>query len=152
MRGGALIAARRLRNFCPKERRRGEKQSSGLFFGGDSRLSARSVLLPSAEVSTGHPHPSPGVPHNLTPFVHIAKRHILFLHATRDAFRRPPFLCFLPFFGALMRACRGGKPPHLNFGKICGKIPAENIAKSQISDLQKGVPDAGRVTRSIYVG
>ena len=52
LRGGALIAARRLRNFCPKERRRGEKQSSGLFFGGE---------------------PSPGVPHSLTPSVHIAK-------------------------------------------------------------------------------
>ena len=46
------------------------KDYPSVTFGDRSRLSARSVLLPAAKVSTGHPHPlTSGALLNLTKYV-----------------------------------------------------------------------------------
>ncbi len=104
MRGSALIAARRLRNFCPKRAQEGRKTvqwtvfrwgfspvgsvGASAFGRGVHRTPAFSPagsVGAFASLTQRSPPatrtPRRGVPHNLIPFVHIAKWHILFLQA-----------------------------------------------------------------------
>ncbi len=79
--------------FLPKRAQEGRKSPPDCFSVGILACwLGRYFCIVDAKVAPGDPHPSPGVPHNLTPFVHIAKRHILFLHAEPGSRKDCPIL------------------------------------------------------------